>query len=94
VVAIGERGLADSIRGHVTQFWIAVLTGRAFLMALPKGNRYEWAFMSPNINWTLPEDLEHKARHQIRSCAWLPDRGQTSYSASQIGSKCPILHHK
>jgi hypothetical protein len=56
-IAVGDRGLADSLRGAVTVFWFAVLTRRAFFMWLPVGNQYEWAFNHKFINWTLPAHL-------------------------------------
>jgi hypothetical protein len=46
-------GLADSLVGAVTLFWVAVLQRRAFFMTFGDSRgRYEWAFDQPNINWT------------------------------------------
>ena len=39
VIAHGDRGLVDSLKGAITIFWYAVLSKRAFLMEIPKGNR-------------------------------------------------------
>ncbi len=44
--------LADSLLGAVTLFYVAVLQRRAFFMQFGDGGRYEWAFSSPNVNWT------------------------------------------
>ena len=45
-------GLADSLVGAVTLFWVAVLQRRAFAMKFGAFGAYEWAFDQPHINWT------------------------------------------
>lgn len=45
-------GLADSLVGAVTLFWVAVLQRRAFAMSFGDLGAYEWAFDQPNVNWT------------------------------------------
>lgn len=47
-----SAGLADSLVGAVTLFWVVVLQQRAFAMRFGKFGAYEWAFDQPNINWT------------------------------------------
>ena len=52
-VSVSAAGLADSLVGAVTLFWVAVLQRRAFFMTFGDSRgRYEWAFDQPNINWT------------------------------------------
>jgi hypothetical protein len=48
----GAAGLADSLVGAVTLFWVAVLQRRAFAMKFGAFGAYEWAFDQPHINWT------------------------------------------
>lgn len=48
----GAAGLADSLVGAVTLFWVAVLQRRAFAMKFGAEGAYEWAFDQPHINWT------------------------------------------
>ena len=45
-------GLADSLAGAVTLFWLAVLQRRAFAMQFGPLGWYEWAFDQPSFNWT------------------------------------------
>lgn len=52
LVAEGENGLADSLVGLVTQLFVALLQRRAFFLTFGNNGQYEWAFSSPNINWT------------------------------------------
>lgn len=52
LVAEGENGLADSLVGPVTLLFVAMLQKRAFILTFGDGGQYEWAFSSPNINWT------------------------------------------
>ena len=48
----GAAGLADSLVGAITLFWVAVLQRRAFAMKFGDEGAYEWAFDQPHINWT------------------------------------------
>eukprot|EP00271_Cylindrocystis_brebissonii_P021831 TRINITY_DN8056_c0_g1_i1.p1 TRINITY_DN8056_c0_g1~~TRINITY_DN8056_c0_g1_i1.p1 ORF type:complete len:486 (+),score=26.82 TRINITY_DN8056_c0_g1_i1:511-1968(+) len=47
-------GLGDMIKGVVSAFTFALLTGRVFLISAPV---LEYAFSSPHINWTMPAGL-------------------------------------
>lgn len=52
LVAEGQGGLADALVGPVTQLFVALLQRRAFFLSFGDAGRYEWAFVSPNVNWT------------------------------------------
>ena len=52
IAYLAGAGLADSLAGAVTLFWLAVLQRRAFAMQFGPLGWYEWAFDQPNFNWT------------------------------------------
>jgi hypothetical protein len=56
LIALGTGGLADSLAGAITLFWVALLTNRAFLMDMGDGIKYEFAYDQPTINWSLDID--------------------------------------
>lgn len=56
LIALGTGGLADSLAGAITLFWVALLTNRAFLMDMGDGIKYEFAYDQPTINWSLDTD--------------------------------------
>lgn len=53
LVANGVNGLADSLTGATTMFYLAVLQNRAFKMTFGVADvDYGAAFTQPNVNWT------------------------------------------
>lgn len=50
------QGLADRLGGIITHFLFALLTNRAFVMTSLK-SKLEFAYDSPHINMTVPEEL-------------------------------------
>jgi Xyloglucan fucosyltransferase len=55
-----EAGLADRVIGIISEFYFALLTGRAFQIssAHQKLPTFEAAFDAPHVNWTRPTDAE------------------------------------
>jgi Xyloglucan fucosyltransferase len=55
-----EAGLADRVIGIISEFYFALLTGRAFQIssAHQKLPTFEAAFDAPHVNWTRPIDAE------------------------------------
>jgi hypothetical protein len=56
-----EAGLADRLIGIISEFYFALLTGRAFQIssAHQKLPTFEAAFDAPHVNWTRPDtDVE------------------------------------